>query len=248
MKSFYLLFLQEIHRLKRHASSYFIAALFLFIMGFNFLYILFLNAQNPTTTPCLQSFFEIFWIPSLFIIPLLTMRTLSEDQRSGILESLLSTPIGTRSLVLSKVFSVYCFYLLLWGLNLIYPFFADYHLQGDLSAPLIQSTPLIGGLTFICSSSFLFICIGVFASSLTRTQSLAGFLCFCFLFIGLVCIKIFCEIGYLENDLGIYMDCFQQLDDLCKGSLDIRPLLFHIGGGLLFFILTTTVLENKLLR
>ena len=44
------------------------------------------------------------------------------------------------------------------------------------------------------------------------------------------------------------MDCFQQLDDLCKGSLDVRPLLFHIGGGLLFFILTTTILENKLLR
>ena len=112
MKSFCLLFFQEIHRLKRHASSYFIAALFLFIMGFNFVYILFLNAQGTTTTPCLQSFFELFWIPSLFIIPLLTMRTLSEDQNSGILASLLATPIGTCSLVLSKIISVYCFYLM----------------------------------------------------------------------------------------------------------------------------------------
>lgn len=248
MKSFYLLFLQEIHRLKRHASSYFIASFFLFIMGFNFLYILFFNAQNQTEVSCLQSFFEIFWIPSLFIIPLLTMRTLSEERRLGILESLLATPIDTSSLVLSKVFSVYCFYLLLWGINLIYPFFAEYYLQGDLSAPLIHATTLIGGIIFICSSSFFFICIGIFASSLTRTQALAGLLCFCFLFVSLVCIKISCEMGYFQKDLCIYIDCFQQLNDLCKGSLDIRPLLFHIGGGILFIILTTTVLENKLLR
>lgn len=248
MKSFYLLFLQEVHRLKRHASSYFIATLFLFIMGFNFLYILFLNIQKPTATSCLQSFFEIFWLPSLFIIPLLTMRTLSEDQRSGILESLLSTPIDTRSLVLSKVFSVYVFYLLLWCFNLIYPVFTQYYLQADLSVPLIQSTTMLGGIIFICSSSFLFVCVGVFASSLTRTQSLAGFLCFSFLFIGLICIKIFCEIGFLENDLGVYMDCFQQVEDLCNGNLDIRPLIFYIGGGILFITLTITVLENKLLR
>ena len=248
MKGFLTLFQQEICKLLHHASTYFTAALFLAFMGFNFIYILFLNTQSVDGLNCLQSFYEIFWLPTLFIIPLITMRTLSEDQRSGLLESLLSTPISATALTLSKFLSTYLFYTSLWITCLFFPMFAQNYLYPDFSTKIINTTTLYGGLLFILSSSFLFIAIGIFSSSLTKIQSLAGFLAFCFLFILLVGLKSILEMYPFSNKYTIYIDFFETLSDLCDGLWDIRPFVFYIGCGSLFLLLTSNVIENKTLR
>ena len=248
MRNFYILFQQEIYKWAHRPSTYFIATLFLLLMGFNFIYILFLNTQSAEPFDCLQMFFEIFWLPTLFVIPIITMRTLSEEQRSGLLESTLSTPISISSLVISKFAITYLFYLLLWGFSLLFPFFTQYCLKETLMQPLITPTVLQGGMVFIISTGFLFIAIGVFASSLTRTPTLACFLCFCFLFMLLVGVKSLCEIGSVPYNYVLYIDFFENIDDLCHGIFDIRPFIFHITSGLLALLLGVTVLENKILR
>lgn len=248
MRNFYILFQQEIYKWTHRPSSYFIAALFLFLMGFNFTYILFTNTQSTEPFDCLQAFFEIFWLPTLFVIPIITMRTLSEEQHSGLLESTLSTPISISSLVLSKFIITYLFYLTLWGLSLAFPFFTQHCLNGILAQPLMTSTVLKGGMLFIISTSFLFIAIGIFASSLTRIPTLACFLCFCFLFMLLVGVKSLCEIGSIPYNYVLYVDFFETVDDLCHGILDIRPFIFHITSGILVLLFGISVLENKILR
>ncbi len=249
MSNFSILFKQEIGNLMRRPSSYFIAALFLTLMGFNFVYILFLNMQ-ATDQPidCLKSFFELFWLPTLFIIPLITMRTLSEEQRSGLLESLLTTPLSPVALVFSKFLATYLFYVFLWCLCLLFPYFTQYFLGNDLTTPLIQPTVLYGGCLFLLSSSFFFVAIGILASSLTKTQSFAGFLCFCFLFIVLVGVKMIGEMHHFSYTCSLYVDFFETLDHLLSGVFDVRPFVFHFGSGILLLLLTTTVLENKLLK
>ena len=47
----------------------------------------------------------MFWFYFLFIFPLLTMRSLAEEEKTGTLESLLTTPIKTWQVVLGKYFS-----------------------------------------------------------------------------------------------------------------------------------------------
>ncbi len=51
----------------------------------------------------------MFWFYFLFIFPLLTMRSLAEEEKTGTLESLLTTPIKTWQVVLGKYFSAYAF-------------------------------------------------------------------------------------------------------------------------------------------
>ena len=244
MKNFYVLFSQEVSKLLHHASTYFYASLFFLLIGFNFTYILFLNLQSVEPMDCVKALFETFWLPTMFIIPIITMKSLSEEQKSGILESVLSTPVGTYSLVLSKFFSMYLFYIFLWIFCLFFPFFTQWY----SGIKLINMTTLMGGMLFIASTTFLFFSIGIFASSLTRTQTLAGFLCFCFLFIVLVCLKTLAEVYHLSYEYSVYIDFFETLDNLCKGMIDIRPFVCHIGCGGLFLLLTTTVLESKILR
>lgn len=68
----------------------------------------------------------MFWFYFLFIFPLLTMRSLAEEEKTGTLESLLTTPIKTWQVVLGKYFSAYAFYIILWLPMLLYPLLADW--------------------------------------------------------------------------------------------------------------------------
>ena len=68
----------------------------------------------------------MFWFYFLFIFPLLTMRSLAEEEKTGTLESLLTTPIKTWQVVLGKYFSAYAFYIILWLPMLLYPILADW--------------------------------------------------------------------------------------------------------------------------
>lgn len=248
MRNFYILFQQEIYKWIYRPSTYFIITLFLVLMGFNFIYILFLNTQSTEPFDCLQMFFEIFWLPTLFVIPVITMRTLSDEQRSGLLESTLSTPVSISSLVMSKFAVTYLFYLMLWGCSLAFPFFTQYCLKETLPQPLVTATVLQGGMLFIASTGILFVAVGIFASSLTRTSTLACFLGFCFLFMLLVGAKSLCEIGSVPYDYVPYIDFFENVDDLCHGIFDLRPFIFYVTSGMLALLLGITVLENKILR
>ena len=247
MNTFATLLAHEIKRIWLQASNYFIVALFLLLMGTSYLYILFMYSRSTMEICAMQSFFNLFWIPTLCVVPLLCMRTIAEERRLGLLESLLSTAIGTHRLVLSKFLAVYGLYLTLWGLSLFFPFFSQYWLRQDLIAPLLTRQVCLGGSIFIATSSFLFISLGLLASSLTRSQSVAGLLCFIFLFV--------CFVGFrlLDEWLGTqtwnaYIEFPKVLDDLCAGILDVRSSLFYLLAGVLILELTALIIDIKSFR
>ena len=245
MSTFITLLINEIKRIYLHASTYFVIAFFLLLMGF--CYILFLYSRSTMEICTLQSFFNLFWIPTLCIIPLLCMRTFSEERRLGLLESLLSTAIGTHRLVFSKFLATYGLYLTLWGLSFFFPVFSQYWLRQDLVAPLFTRQVFLGGCIFLMTSSFLFISLGLFASSLTRSQSVAGLLCFSFLFICFVGFRFLGEV--VDPQMwNVYFEFPQVLDNLCAGIFDVRPCLFYLLSGTLVLELTALVVEAKSLR
>ncbi|MDR1254927.1 MAG: ABC transporter permease [Puniceicoccales bacterium] len=237
----------ECKKMLCHASTYFITALFLVLMGFNYLYILFFYSRNTMEISTLQSFFGIFWLPTLCIVPLLTMKSFAEERRLGLLESLLSTPVSVHSLVISKFLSIYGLYVILWALSLIFPYFANYWLRQDLVTPLVTMQALLGGSIFIAITSCLFVSLGLFASSVTKSQTVASLLCFGFLFACFTGFRMLSE--YISfQEWGIYVDFFRTLEDLCNGIFDLRPCLFFTGSGMLILALTAIVIEQKSLR
>lgn len=248
MRSFYILFVQECKKLFWQPGSYFIAAFFLILMGFNYVYILFDACKAPCENCSLESLFETFWFPTLFILPLLTMRIFSEEYRLGLLESLLTTPISTRSLVISKFLTTYLFYNLLWLLCLAFPYFTQAWLGDTLATTFVENSVLTGGCLFIALTSFLFVSIGVFTSSLTHSQTLAGLLCFGILFILFIGFRVLCECLGPQHEIITYVQFQQTLSDFCTGILDFRPCIFYICSGIIFLGLTTLVLDHKSIR
>ena len=124
----------------------------------------------------------MFWFYFLFIFPLLTMRSLAEEEKTGTLESLLTTPIKTWQVVLGKYFSAYAFYIILWLPMLLYPLLADwsnlivqwiYGYDAGMVLPY-RLADWAGAYAILLLVGAWFTAIGIFASSLTGSQIISG--------------------------------------------------------------------------
>ena len=113
MRHFLILLKHELRMLLISPTTYIAGFLFLALMGL--LYWIILNEMSTTALEELPhvEFFKGFWIPTFFVIPLLTMRSIAGERSSGTLDTLLTTPTSRISVVLSKFTGAYLFYLLL---------------------------------------------------------------------------------------------------------------------------------------
>ena len=105
----------------------------------------------------------------IFAIPLLTMRLFAEERRLGTLELLLTYPLRDGALVAAKLGACMVVIATLLGATLLYPLLVYYMQPFDW-------TPLVAGYVGLLLLAGACAAYGVFVSSLTDSQVLAGFL------------------------------------------------------------------------
>ncbi len=252
MRHFFTILGHEIRMLLVNTSTYIAAVLFLFVMGFIFTLLLNTYSQTPQEAAPAYDFFRLFWLPVFILVPLMTMKSVSEERRQGTLETLLTTPVSTTEVVLGKYGAVYFLYLLFWastgGLFYILHLFAR-------DPRLIDPGMLIGGYLFIAVSGMFFVAIGVFASALARNQAVAATLTLVMLFVLIFGVRLTLDIQFLQlpvlqpvRSALDYAQVFQHLDDFSRGIIDTRHLFFYFTGTTLALILTILGVEAKLLH
>jgi ABC-2 type transport system permease protein len=252
MKHFLTILSHEIRMLLVSASTYIAAVLFLAFMGFIFSGVLESYSSSVQETSPASVFFQLFWLPVWFMVPLLTMKCLAEERRLGTLETLLTAPVSTTEVVLGKYFAAYFLYVLLWASTGGF-FYILHRFAGD--SRFIDFGPLLGGYLFIAVSGLLYVALGVFASSLTRNQAVAGIFAFVMLFaitIGLRFVSTL-EVLNLESMASVraaidYSMVFRHLDDFTRGVVDTRQLLFYVSGTVLALIFSILGVEAKLIH
>jgi ABC-2 type transport system permease protein len=252
MRHFFTILGHEVRMLLVSPSTYIAGVAFLWLMGFMFTGILeeyskAAKAESPATI-----FFSIYWFPVVFMVPLLTMKCLAEERRLGTIETLLTTPVTTTEVVLGKYGAAYLLYLAFWastsGLFYILKRFA-----GD--ARLIDPGPILGGYLFVAVSGLLFVAIGVFASSLSRNQAVAGILCLVMLVALILGGKYLGHAAWLDREalaplksaVG-YAMIDEHFRDFTRGVVDTRELLFYLSGTVLALIFSILSVEAKLLH
>ena len=243
----------EIRLLLISPPVYIAAVLFLGLMGFIYWAILRGMTLVPQDMSANAQFFSLFWLPVFFLVPLLTMRSLAAEKNRATLESLFSTPVPKFSIVLSKYLSAYLLYILLWSLTIYFPIITENILPETISRnSLVDPAGMAGSITFIALSGLLFISIGIFTSSLTRSQLVAAMLCFTLLFI--TCIGAqqleYATYNYLSPgsffyDLIEYINVFSHLEDFSLGIIDTRPFVFYFSAAFLFLSLAVNNIESK---
>jgi ABC-2 type transport system permease protein len=222
------------------------------MMGFFYFYVLFQYDHQPETDLPSTTYFECFWVPVFFVVPLLTMKSLAEERRHGTLEALLTTPSTTLEIVMGKFCAAYILYAAFWALSLLYPVIAHEYLPiGRTDPRLIEPASLMGGYLFVLVSGLLYIALGIFASSVTRDTLVAGMLGFSLVFALIVS-------GWLMKDLHLqdsslawlqptldYFNTFRQLEDFARGIVDTRMFFLYASNTLLVLGLTTLTVEAR---
>jgi ABC-2 type transport system permease protein len=252
MRHFLTILSHEIRSLLFNPSTYVAAVLFLGVMGFIFAIMLDDYSQAPREALPAVTFFQLFWIPVFFMVPLLTMKSLAEERRLGTLETLLTTPVTTTEVVLGKFGAAYLLYLLLWGSTAGFHYVLVHYAR---DARLLDWGPLVGGYAFIAVSGLMFIAVGIFSSAVTRSQAVAGILCFTILF------ALIMGLGYLGDATLLQQEAFSPLKgtieslqifnhlaDFTHGVIDTRQVFFYLTGAVLALIFSILGVEAKLLQ
>ncbi len=252
MRHFFTLLSHEIRMLLVNPSTYIAAVLFFGIMGFVFTGILESYSKAPQDASPAHVFFQLYPLPVLFMVPLLTMKCLAEERRLGTIETLLTTPVTTTEVVLGKYGAAYLMYIALWastgGLFLLLRKYAN-------DAHIIDPGPLAGGYIFVAVSGLLFIAIGVLASSFSRNQAVAGILSFTILFGLIFGLNFLAQASWLNRDVWRplkeaveYAQISAHYEDFTRGVIDTRQLLFYLSGTVLALIFSILGVEAKLLH
>jgi ABC-2 type transport system permease protein len=252
MKHFPTILGHEIRMLLVNPSTYIAASFFLGVMGFMFAGILEDYSKAAQQVSPAQVFFQLFWLPVVFVVPLLTMKSLAEERRLGTIETLLTTPVSTTEVVLGKYGATYFLYLALWGSTggffwILHRFASD--------ARFLDPGPLIGGYLFIAVSGLFFVALGLFASSLSRSQSVAGIMCVALLLALIFGTRLLLAVPSLNAEMFRpvkaaleYAQIFDHLGDFTRGVIDTRQLLYYLSGTVLALIFTILSVEAKQLH
>ena len=186
------------------------------------------------------------------MVPLLTMKCLAEERRLGTIETLLTTPVTTTEVVLAKFGAAYFLYMMLWG-STGGLFYILKKFAGD--PRLLDPGPLVGGYTFIAVSGLLFVALGVFTSSCSRSQAVAGILSFVLLAALIIGGRYLSSVSFLDRealrplkDAVNYVQVFAHYDDFTRGVIDARQLLFYLSGTGLALIFSIFAVEVKVLH
>ncbi len=249
MRHFLTILSHEIRMLLVSPSTYIAGVLFLIVMGFMFTDILADYSSSPQEISPASAFFSVFPLPVLFMVPLLTMKSISEERRNGTLETLLTTPVTTFEVILGKFGAAYFLYALLWSSTA-----AFFYLLNRFSGGF-DPGPLIGGYLFIAVSGLFFIATGIFASSLSRNQAVSGILCFTLLFVVILGLHFVRDLQALNAPAMAhvktaveYAQVLQHLGDFSRGIVDVRQLLFYVSGSVLCLIFSILGVEAKLIH
>jgi ABC-2 type transport system permease protein len=224
--------------------AYVVLACFLFVNGITFATLIgYLNDAPSAVGAPMEYFFGgtiLFWLALAFVGPILPMRLLSEERRSGSLEILMTAPVTETQVVLGKYLAALAFYLVLWAPTVLYAVIVASYSQLDWG-------PLGSAYLGVLGIGSLFLAAGLFASGISRNQIVAALVGFALVF----ALFILGLLEFLVNGESVrqvlgYLNLIQHMEDFAKGIVDTRRLVYYATGTAFFLFLTSrTLAANK---
>ncbi len=168
---------------------------------------------------------------ALFLIPMITMRTFAEEKRSGTIELLMTSPIRDIDIILGKWLGSLLLYLCVLAMSMINVAMLFAWGKPDLKPVLVAYLGLI--LQGAC-----LLAIGVFISTTTRNQIVAGGVTF------FVCLLLWLLSWFTAFDSSAtaqvvnYLSIVTHFENFSKGVIDTKDTVFYLS--MIFFCLFMT--------
>lgn len=226
---------------KRELRSYFttpigyiFAAVYLCLSAAVFCFTTLYSLSADTTT-----YFSVMIFAFVVLLPLLTMKSFSEERKSKTEQLFLSAPVTLTGVVLAKFLSAFTVFFgctLLSSLNFIILF-----THAQPSAALI-----LGNLLALVLVGMAFLAIGIFISTLTESQLSASV-------ITISVLLLFLVIGFLNNFIGAPwlrfiisgISVFTRFQNFANGIFDVAALVYYLSITAVFLFLAVRVYDRR---
>lgn len=238
------LYLKEVRSFLGSTIGYAVIGIFL-VLNSLFLWVFSFNTNIlDGGTADLISYFSIAPIIFLILIPAITMRSFSEEKRTGTIELLFTRPLSDLQIVLAKFLAGFTLVLLSIFPTLIY--YISIHFLSD-PVGIIDDGVTVASFIGLCFVGGAFVSIGIFVSSLTSNQIVALLLAVFFswfVFLGFDLLATYSQFGGLDiviRNLGI-MEHFTSIQ---KGVLVSTDILYFISLTIIFILATKLSLQSR---
>ena len=246
MSIFWALLRRELSSFFFALTGYVIIAAVTLLTGLSFVVLIHNLGTDPSPMPVTEMFYRtyFFWLVVLLASPVITMRSFALEKASGTFETLMTTPVGDVQVVAAKFGGALIFYLVAW-LPLLACLFIVRHFTNQNA---LDSGTVGGMFLGIFLVGGLFISLGCFASSLTRSQMAAAMIAF------VLGVSLF-ALGFLaealpatarwQSEIISYFGLFEQMRDFARGVVDTRAVTFYVTATFWFLFLTLRVVEGR---
>jgi ABC-2 type transport system permease protein len=177
-----------------------------------------MNVNQQMIRPLILNITVVF----LFLLPLITMRTYAEEKRSGTIELLLTSPLTDLEIVLGKFLGALGLYAVMVAVTLIH-----FGLLFAFGTP--EWKPLATAYLGLLLFGGCFIALGLFISSLTKNQIVAGAATFGVFLLLWVVDWIGEGLGPTGQAIVKYLSMTDHLDDFVKGVIDTKHLVYYLS-------------------
>jgi ABC-2 type transport system permease protein len=158
----------------------------------------------------------------LFVMPMITMRTYSEEKRSGTIELLLTSPVTDVQIIVGKFLGALGLYVAMLLVTVLYV--GILFVYGNP-----EWRPLIAAYTGLLLMGGAFLALGLLISSTTNNQIVAGVVTFV-VFLMLWIVGWFAEsAGPVLGDLTKYLSITEHFDDFSKGIIDTKHVIYYLS-------------------
>jgi ABC-2 type transport system permease protein len=193
-----------------------------------------MNVNQQLIRPLIQN----VTILVLFLMPMVTMRTYSEEKRSGTIELLLTSPLSDFQIIMGKFLGAMALYLVMLAVTLIH--IAILFIYGRP-----EWKPIVTAYLGLVLLGGCFISLGLFISSLTKNQIVAGMVTFAvFLFLWIIT-WIGSFSGPTIDKLTTYLSIIDHLDDFGKGVIDTTHVIYYLSFITFGLFLTAKSVDSE---
>ena len=174
----------------------------------------------------------------LFVMPMITMRTYSEEKRSGTIELLLTSPLTDFEIIVGKFLGAMGLFCAMLVVTMI-----DVAILFRLGNP--EWRPIAAGYLGLLLMGGCFISVGLLISSLTKNQIVAGFMTFAVFLMLWVINWLADSSGPTGQEILSFLSITDHFDDFTKGIIDTKHLAYYLSFITFGLFLTAKSVDSE---
>jgi gliding motility-associated transport system permease protein len=174
----------------------------------------------------------------LFLMPMVTMRTYSEEKRSGTIELLLTAPVTDFQIIMGKFLGALALYVIMLAVTAIHVGFLFIY-----GSP--EWKPIVTAYLGLLLLGSCFLSLGLLISSLTSNQIVAGMVTFAVFLLLWVITWVGSFGGPTFDKLTTYLSIIDHWDDFGKGVIDTTHVIYYLSFITFGLFLTAKSVDSE---